>query len=532
MTGERFYDAAIVGFGPTGATLANLLARGGLEVAVVDAAREIYDKPRAIALDHEVMRIFQACGRAHAIAPFTAPHPGTHYLGVDGRVIKKFDPLPPPHPLGWPPTATFVQPELETLLRAGVAGASNVDILLGAPVVAFAQDGEGVALTLRDRPGLRARYLLACDGANSFVRRELGVPLEDLAFDEWWLVVDVRLIGEAELPKKCIQYCWPSRPATFILGPGNLRRWEIKMLPGETPEDLGRSDNVKRLLSGFVDAGSIEIWRSAVYRFHALLAERWRHGRVFLLGDACHQTPPFLGQGMCAGIRDAANLAWKLALVLRDGAPESLLDSYERERAPHVRRLVATAKEFGQVIGELDPGAARARDDRLRGELERGEAETIRQRYVPDLTSGIIDHRPAPNAAGSLFVQPRVRQPGGDVLLDDVLPSRFLIVTATADAQISMTPGARAKWRRLRGERVVLRRPDQPAGSTEDGVRELVETDGLFADWADRHGCAAAVVRPDRYVFGLAHDATELDHLVVDAHRQVFGSDAGAEPGS
>ena len=180
MTGEPFYDAAIVGFGPTGATLANLLARGGLDIAVVDAAREIYDKPRAITLDHEVMRIFQACGCAHAIAPLTAPHPGTRYLGVDGRVIKKFDPLPPPHPLGWPPTVTFVQPELEALLRAGVADARNVDILLGEPVVAFAQDGEGVTLTLRERPSLRARYLLACDGANSFVRRELNVPLEDL----------------------------------------------------------------------------------------------------------------------------------------------------------------------------------------------------------------------------------------------------------------------------------------------------------------------------------------------------------------
>jgi len=263
MTGrDSRYDAAIVGFGPTGATLANLLARSGLDVAVVDAARDIYDKPRAIALDHEVMRIFQACGRAHEIAPFTAPHPGTHYLGVDGRVIKKFDPLPPPYPLGWPPTATFVQPEVEALLRAGVAGARNVDILLGEPAVAFAQDGEGVTLTLRDRPGLRARYLLACDGANSFVRKQLDVPLEDLAFDEWWLVVDVRLTGEAELPEKCIQYCWPSRPATFVLGPGNLRRWEIKMLPGETPEEFGRADNVKRLLSGFVDADSVEIWRS------------------------------------------------------------------------------------------------------------------------------------------------------------------------------------------------------------------------------------------------------------------------------
>jgi 3-(3-hydroxy-phenyl)propionate hydroxylase len=243
------------------------------------------------------------------------------------------------------------------------------------------------------------------------------------------------------------------------------------------------------------------------------------------LGDACHQTPPFLGQGMCAGIRDAANLAWKLALVLRDGASDALLDSYQRERAPHVRTLVATAKEFGQIIGELDPNAARERDERLRGELERGEAETIRQRYIPDLAAGVIDDRNRGKGAGTLFVQPHVRQPDGVALLDDVLPFRFLIVTTTADTLAGMTAAARAAWRRLHGEQP----PDRADGALGDGVRELIETDGLFANWANSHGCTAAVVRPDRYVFGLARDAVELNRLVAGVHRQVFGSDAPAE---
>jgi 3-(3-hydroxy-phenyl)propionate hydroxylase len=523
------YDALILGFGPTGATLANLLARDGLDIAVVDAARDVYDKPRAITFDHEVMRVFQACGRAHAIAPFTAPHPGTHYLGVDGEIIKKFDPLPPPHPLGWTPTSSFVQPQVEALLRAGVADLPNVDIFLGEPAVAFAQDDDAVTLTLRGGRSLRARYLLACDGANSFVRKQLDVPLEDLAFDEWWLVVDVRLVREAELPAKCVQYCWPSRPSTFVLGPDNLRRWEIKLLPGEVPEEFGQPDNVKRQLARFVDLGAVELWRSAVYRFHALLAERWREGRVFLLGDACHQTPPFLGQGMCAGIRDAANLAWKLALVLRSGASDTLLDSYQRERAPHVRTLVATAKEFGQIIGELDTDVARKRDERLRGELERGEAETIRQRYIPDLAAGVIDDRNGANGAGTLFVQPHVRHAGGVALLEDVLPFRFLIVATTADALAWMTPAACATWRRLRGERVVLHSLDRAGGPIGAGMRELIEADGLFTGWAKSHGCAAALVRPDRYVFGLARDAAELNRLVADVHRQVFGLDRPAE---
>jgi 3-(3-hydroxy-phenyl)propionate hydroxylase len=520
------YDAAIVGFGPVGATVANLLARAGLRIAVVEAARDIHPKPRAITLDHEVMRIFQACGLADRIAPFTTPHPGTDYLGVDGRIIKRFDPLPPPHPLGWPPTGTFLQPEVERLLRARLAECAGADVFLGAAAVALEPAPGTVALTLDGGQVVRARYLLGCDGANSFVRRALGIPLEDLAFDEWWMVVDVRLTRPTALPAKCIQYCRPSRPATFVIGPANLRRWEIKMLPGETPEQLGRPETVRRLLASFVDLESVDIWRSAVYRFHALLAERWSEGRIYLLGDACHQTPPFLGQGMCAGMRDAANFAWKLAAVLRDGASEDLLRTYEAERKPHVRALVATAKEFGQIIGELDPAAARRRDDRLTLELERGHAETVRQRFIPDLAEGVIDRRPDAKAAGTLFVQPRVKGPdAADRLLDDLVQQRFLIVTGTPDVQAWLAPASRDKWRRLQGERLVVRSGGrEPGAAAADDVRDFVETDGLFADWLARHGAAAAVVRPDRYVFGLADSPEVLNRLVSDVHDQVFGT--------
>src|SRR5580704_14685211 len=360
------YDALIIGYGPVGATLAGLLARHGLRIAVVEQSAGVYDKPRAITLDHEVMRIFQACGVAHEVAPFTAPHPGTHYLGVDREIIRIYDPQPPPHPLGWVPSATFAQPVVEAVLRAGVARSGRADVLLATRALALALHDDRVDVTVRAADGsermLAARYVVGCDGANSFVRRALGIEHRDLAFDEWWMVVDARLTRPVALPEKCIQYCWPERPATFIIGPGNLRRWEIKLLPGEDPEDFGTQDNVRRQLARFVDPDAIDIWRSAVYRFHALVAERWREARVFLAGDACHQTPPFMGQGMCAGIRDAANLAWKLALVLRAGASDALLDTYERERKPHVEALIDFAIRAGEVIGELDLAKARARD--------------------------------------------------------------------------------------------------------------------------------------------------------------------------
>jgi 3-(3-hydroxy-phenyl)propionate hydroxylase len=517
------YDVLIVGYGPVGATLAALLVRHGLSVAVVEQAAGVYDKPRAITLDHEVMRVFQACGVAHEVEKFTAPHPGTHYLGVDGQVIRVYDPQPPPHPLGWVPSGTFVQPEVEAVLRAGVARSGRADVLLATQVVAFAPHADRVDVTLRAAQGgaersVSARYLIGCDGANSFVRRRLGIGHTDLAFDEWWMVVDVRLETPVELPQKCIQYCSPARPSTFIVGPGDLRRWEIKLLPGEDPEVFGARENVARQLARFVDPDAIEIWRSAVYRFHALVADRWRMGRVFLAGDACHQTPPFMGQGMCAGIRDAANLAWRLALVLRAGAQDALLDSYEVERKPHVEALVGFAKKAGEVIGELDVAAARARDALLRGQLERGEAETIRQRFIPNVTGGVIDAASGP-VAGTLFVQPRVGAAGEGELLDDVVEPRFLLATASGEAQSWLSAASLDVWRRIGGERIVI---GTDGVADPGGIRRFAERGRLFADWMTQHGARAVVVRPDRYVYGIARDADGLNRVIERMGRHIF----------
>jgi len=510
------YDVAIVGYGPVGAVFANLLAKRGLKIAVVERTAAIYDKPRAIALDHEALRIFQAIGLSDYMDGAIAPHNGTHFLGVDGDIIKIFDPSPPPYPLGWIPNATFVQPDAEKALREKLAGYRNVDVFLSATCVSLAQDQISVSLTARRDDGseftLRARYLVGCDGANSFVRKQIGAGLEDLAFDEWWAVVDTLTSEPAKRPAKAFQYCWPSRPGTFVPGPGNLRRWEIKLLPGEDPEAAGAPDSIIRLLKGFTDISDLTIWRSAVYRFHALLGERWRDRRVLLMGDAVHQTPPFLGQGLCAGIRDAANLAWKLALVLRGDADDRLLDTYEIERKPHVRAVVASAKEFGAIIGELDPAAAAVRDAKLRADLKAGKAETVRQKFIPDLVSGLIA-RDA-KLAGKLFVQPRVRSPDGKwQRLDDLLKPEFAIVAATSEPMAWPSEASLAGWRQLGGECVVIATSGEP--SARDGVLTVVESENLLGDWMRQNAVAAVVVRPDRYVYGAAENAEQLDRLLV-----------------
>jgi 3-(3-hydroxy-phenyl)propionate hydroxylase len=518
------YDVAIVGYGPVGAIFANLLATYGLRIAVAERAAGIYDKPRAITLDHEALRVFQAVGLADFMESAIAPHNGSHYLGVDGEVIKIFDPMPPPYPLGWIPNATFVQPDAEQALRDRLAGYKDADVFLSTTGVSLEQDEVSVSLKARGETGdefeISARYLVGCDGANSFVRKHLGVALEDLAFDEWWIVVDALTSDPGKRPAKSYQYCRPSRPGTFVPGPGKLRRWEIKLLPGEDPEPAGTPDNVLKLLEGFTDTSDLTIWRSAVYRFHALLGESWRGRRVFLMGDAVHQTPPFLGQGLCAGIRDASNLAWKLGLVLRGYTGDALLDSYEVERKPHVRSVVARAKEFGKIIGELDPSAAVARDERLRAELKSGKAETIRQKFIPDLASGLIARHN--KLAGKLFVQPRVRAGDGSVRrLDDFLKPEFGVVTATRETMSWMSEASLAGWQQLGGERVVI--ADAGESMRRDGIATLVESDGVFTNWMRENQVDAVIVRPDRYVFAGAGNADELNMLIGNLIEALHG---------
>jgi 3-(3-hydroxy-phenyl)propionate hydroxylase len=524
------YDAIISGYGPTGATLANLLGTRGWRVVVLEQSPQIYDKPRAITADQECMRVFQSCGLADNVAAGTSPHPGTDFVGIDGGVIKRFYPQPGPKQLGWEPSFMFVQPELEAKLRAGVERFDHVDVLLDHRLLQVEQTEGEVRVQARDLARerdvkLTARYLIAADGASSPVRRQLGAEVEDLAFDEWWMVVDAWIRGPLELPPRCVQYCRPSRPGTYIVGPGGLRRWEIKLLPGEGPNDFRSEEAIRRVLSEFVDTSGLELCRSAVYRFHAVVAEQWRFGRVFLAGDAAHQMPPFLGQGLCAGIRDAVNLAWKLDAVEKMGADPRILDTYGVERKPHVRTIVSFAKSFGLIIGELDAQVAKSRDARLRAELESGQAETVRQKFIPGLADGLIDQDAcgvAAPGAGSLFVQPRVRIGGSreTALLDDVTGPGFLIACTRAVVLDWLGAEGRAAWERLQGKWAVI---GDAQGGLLPGVVAAKEGEGIFRDFMAQHGAAAVVVRPDRYVYGFAADAAGLRRLVRALHEGVFG---------
>ena len=309
------YDVAIVGYGPAGAVAAALLGQAGLSVYVCDRLNGVYEMPRAISLDHEIMRVFQQIGVIDAIAPYLEPFTPSEYFGVDGQLIRRMTMVAPPYPQGYTPSLVFTQPPVERALRARVAQMPNVTVALGTELKSLQQDAEGAALALlSDRQvasSLRARWVIACDGGASTVRAMVGIELEDLDFDEPWLVVDVRVNeqGLAKLPKTSVQYCEPQRPCTLVIGPGNHRRWEISLKPGEDPQKAATPESTWALLSRWLTPNDGELWRQASYRFHALVASRWREGHVFVAGDAAHMQPPFLGQGMCQGVRDVANLS-------------------------------------------------------------------------------------------------------------------------------------------------------------------------------------------------------------------------------
>ena len=541
------YDVIVSGFGPAGAVAANLLGQRGIRTLVVDRAREVYEMPRAIALDHEIMRVFQSLGIVEQIAPHVAVFPASEYYGTQGQLIKRIDAVPAPYPLGYVPTMVFTQPPVEQALRERAAQHDCIEIELGTELTGLEigtgspvehddalPAGSHVQATLRDETGatrtVTARYLIACDGASSLVRTSLGIALDDLVFDEPWIVVDLRVNerGLAKLPKVAIQYCEPERPCTYIVGPGGHRRWEIMLSPGEDPLLMQQPEQIWALLSRWLTPDDATLWRASSYRFHALVAAEWRRGPVFIAGDAAHQQPPFIGQGMCQGIRDVVNLVWKLDSVLRGEAGDSLLDTYQAERQEHVRCLTTRIKEIGRVICERDPEAARARDIRLL-EQAGGVVKTVtRQEIVPPLQAGLLGQDGAA-VNGTLFPQPRVTDESGATrLLDLAVGGGWRVAVSDAslldDDVLNEAAGL--------GATVIVLEDDAafaPAlavaydvalaiGSAVTPAR-VVECDGVLAAWFGRHACSAAIIRPDHYVWGVASSAPDLQSQLQSLRR-------------
>jgi 3-(3-hydroxy-phenyl)propionate hydroxylase len=509
-------DVVVVGLGPTGATLAAMLGQRGLKVVAFDRLLDLYPSPRAIGFDHDFMRVMQELGIADRVLPHTAPYRPSEYRGVEGQLIKRLDAAPPPHRLGWAPSYVFDQPSVERVLRHRLAEIPGVEVELSAEVTGVDEVVDGVMVTVERADGsiaeVHAQYVVACDGGSSPIRKRLGIALDDLGFDEHWLVVDATVNDDVleRLPQTQVQYCEPARPSSFVIGPGNHRRWELMLLPGDSLSEDFPENELWPLLGRWIKPGEATLRRAAAYRFHGLVAHRWRERRVLLAGDSAHMTPPFMAQGMVQGIRDAQNLAWKLPLVIAGEAPPELLDTYGAERSPHVRATTALAIGLGRVICERDPAAAIERDHRLHAEHGGSVPTTVRQSMLPPLSEGLLAL--GSPGAGETFPQPTVVVDGRTVLLDDVTGPRVrVIVTDRVDIHEVRTLASAAA--QIGGVVVVL---GSGGGTPPDaGCIVADESEPLIAGWLEALGAVGAIVRPDHVAFGTADSDGALLELLA-----------------
>lgn len=504
-------DLVVVGCGPVGAVAGNLAGRAGLQTLVLDRSPEVFTLPRAIHFDAHIMRILQQAGVAHEMLPHLRVWKSSTFYGADSRPIRVHQ-WPTDAPYGWKAHYLFYQPTLEAILRQGLTRFDNVEVGLGVEMVDLRHQQDHVSVTVRDSATketreIRARYVIGADGASSTVRTSSGIQLKDGGFDEPWLVVDVLCDRQLGRPDESEMFCDPKRPSTRVPGPGNHHRWEFMLLPGETPEDIQRPQSLKALLAPWVGMDEVTLLRASVYRFHSLVATSWRQDRTFLAGDAAHQTPPFLGQGLCHGIRDVQNIIEKIVAVLDGGPTEALLSSYEAERRPHVAQIIDMAVSSGREICLLDPAAAAERDRWMRQAASTGELPRTTFQGMPPLRGGLFSDTPG---AGELFFQPTVFRRGLEQPFDDAYAPQVVVVTE--HSTVSMVKSATDRLG------VPVLAVAHPSGNGE----QTCDADALCRDphvyaWFGQRRIRVAIIRPDRYVHGTATDAHQAQTLLAEA---------------
>jgi 2-polyprenyl-6-methoxyphenol hydroxylase-like FAD-dependent oxidoreductase/catechol 2,3-dioxygenase-like lactoylglutathione lyase family enzyme len=511
-------DVAIVGYGPVGQTVAALLARRGHRVAVYERFGDIYRLPRAVYFDDEIMQVWQDLGITWDLEHDLLPTSSYNWFGADGEPILRMD-MTSPARSSWEPGYSFFQPNLECALDSLVHRLPTATVHRGWVAEALVQADDHAELTLRrvlepDRGVLqdtsewmtvRARYVVGCDGANSVVREASGIAFEDQGFAERWVVIDLLPDDVHDLdyiPSPC-QWCDPRRPHMHTRNGRRHRRFEFMLLPDERAEDFADRSRIWELLAPWTSPADGRIVRSAVYEFRGRLAKTMRAGRALLAGDAAHTMPPFMGQGLCSGVRDATALAWRLDLILRGLADDRLLDSYTDERRPQNEFIVNFSTEMGRVSCVLDEAAARERDAMLRA------SDSPPAPGLPGLAGG-VRAADAP-LAGELAVQGVVRLRGRSGRFNDLVSDGFVLLARRS------SPLADAQARFL-----------DSIGADVVALDELEDLDGRLTGWFDEHRLEAVLLRPDHYVFGAVTALDSLPALIDELRGKLAITEEGA----
>ena len=487
MTSPDTYDVAVIGYGPTGETAANLLGQLGLKVVVIERDPDVYGRARAISTDEEVMRIWQSVGLDERLQRDMLPDRPLTF--VDAGNVPFIDLKVQPRGTGHPPQQFLYQPAVDHVLRDGVERFANVDVLLEHECLRIHAEDDSVKLMIADQrtdtlKRLHASYVIAADGGSSPTRGQLGVGYTGRTYSERWVVIDTKVLREWDAHDRLRFHCNPARPTVDCPTPLGHHRWEYPARASEDEQELLSEQAIWKVLNdqGITDE-NVEILRAVIYSHHVRVADRWRVGRVFLAGDAAHAMPPWIGQGMSTGVRDAANLCWKLAAVQNGQAPQWLLDTYQAERKPHVTEVTRRACRTGRIITERNRAIAVARNYLLRNILR-----------VPAVSSGLDKFTWIPAARHRQgFLSPvRHRAVGWQI------PQPW----------VTNADGARVRFDELLGGQwAILHVGPAPRGSqawADLGVPTLQVVEPTLVGWLRRKKAAAVALRPDGFIYAAA----------------------------
>lgn len=503
-------DVAIVGGGPVGTLLAILLGKRGKKVVLIERWKSAYGRPRAVTYDHEIARILSILGIDSENDPAINYHDELYYWkDVNGENLQIVD-WQSQSASGWRVRYWFNQPDLEKRLMNLASEISSITQIRGWNAVGLEEEAGGVTLSLRENeeevgPGgrcqvVRAKYVVGADGANSFVRRALGIENEDHGYFFDWLIVDLIPNGKYEMKPAQWQLCDPKRPTTIVPGGPGRRRWEFMVLPGESTEEIGKPENAWKLLEPWgMTPENAELERSAIYRFQARWAKTWNKSRCAIAGDAAHLMPPFAGEGMCAGLRDALALSWRLDFILEGKFGPEVLDSYTTERIEHAKHYIEFSRELGKIICISDPEEAAERDRKLKADLAARNNKPV-PTDICHLGPGVWCADTA--HAGELSVQGVVEANGKRDRFDQAVGRGWMVIGFDADPSEALSGGQKAVLRFLQGRTVEI-----GALGTECEVQDV---EGTYARWSTEINARYVVLRPDFYVAATANSPENL----------------------